>query len=122
MAVELHPGKRICQVVKLKPEFYDEYVKVHDAVWPSVLELLSKYHIEDYSIFYLEQYNLLIATMKYLGDDYEADCAKMVEEDANLKWWKMTDEMQESLVAGSLGSVDNKGWWLNVPEVFRHDH
>jgi hypothetical protein len=57
-------GKRICQVIKVKPEALDEYKKVdilarfpspsvetksdrqcHAAVWPEVLEALRKSHV-----------------------------------------------------------------------------
>jgi L-rhamnose mutarotase len=35
------------------------------------------------------------------------------------KWWEMTDGMQQTLVDGSKGSTDPKGWWKNLEEVFR---
>lgn len=119
---ENHPGKRICQVVKLKPEYLEEYKKCHQNVWEPVVESLRKYHIEDYSIHYLPGMDLLIATMKYTGDNWEKDSHDSQMDEANFKWWDMTDEMQESLIDGSTGSRDEKGWWVNLEELFRFDH
>ena len=63
---------------------------------------------------------LLIASFKYTGDDEEADMKALSEDPDTKRWWTLTDPMQKSLVEGATGS--GKGdWWLNLPEVFRHD-
>lgn len=116
-----YPGKRICQIVKIKPEYLEEYKKIHKEVWPPVLFNIKKYHIEDYSIHYSPTLSLLIANFKYLGDDWERDSEAMRVDSSNHEWWKMTDAMQETLVEGSRGSTDPKGWWLNLEEVFRFE-
>lgn len=116
-----YPGKRICQVVKLRPERVEEYKRVHQSVPEPVMANIRKYHIEDYSIHYAPNLNLLIATFKYLGDDLEADSAKMRQDPDNQKWWALTDGMQETFIEGSEGSVDEAGWWLPLEEVFRLD-
>lgn len=116
-----YPGKRICQIVKLKPEYLDEYKKVHAQVWEPVLNNLKKYRIEDYSIHYAPELNLLIANFKYLGDDWEGDGERMRNDLGNHKWWEMTDNMQESFIPGTTGSTDPKGWWLSLEEVFRFE-
>ncbi|KAF1993080.1 hypothetical protein P154DRAFT_528037 [Amniculicola lignicola CBS 123094] len=72
-------AKRICQIIKLKPEAADEYKKIHAEVWPSVLAALENAHIVDYSINHYPPLQLLIATMKYTGDDYEGDMKKVAE-------------------------------------------
>lgn len=118
---ERFPGKRICQIVKLKPEYLEEYKKVHENVSEPVLANLRKYHIEDYSIHYYSPLNLLIANFKYTGDNWERDSELSSKDPGNFDWWKMTDEMQESFVEGSTGSRDTKGWWMPLQEVFRHD-
>lgn len=50
-----NPGKRFAQIVKLKPEHYAEYKKVHAAVWPEVAKQIKNCNIIDctldYSIF-----------------------------------------------------------------------
>jgi L-rhamnose mutarotase len=42
-----NPGRRYAQIVKLKPEFLDEYKKVHAAVWPEVLKQIKDCKMED---------------------------------------------------------------------------
>ncbi|CDK24742.1 unnamed protein product [Kuraishia capsulata CBS 1993] len=114
-----YQGKRICQIVKVKPERLAEYIEIHKKVPSPVLNLIEKYNIHDYSIFYSEHFQLLIANFKYLGDDLERDSELMRNEPANAEWWKITDGMQQTLVEGSTGSTDPKGWWVGLEEVFR---
>jgi L-rhamnose mutarotase len=42
-----YQGKRIAQIVKLKPEHYQEYKKCHASVWPEVLRVIKRCNIED---------------------------------------------------------------------------
>jgi hypothetical protein len=44
-------GKRIAQIVKLKPEFVDKYKEVHAAVWPEVLRQIKECNIRDCKFF-----------------------------------------------------------------------
>ncbi|KAL1409529.1 hypothetical protein Q8F55_003513 [Vanrija albida] len=112
-------GQRICQVVKLKPEHAEEYIRLHADVWPAVLESLRKANFVDYSVHYFAELGLLIAHLRYLGTNLDADAAGVRESEETRRWWKITDAMQETFVAGSTGSTSPLGWWLNVPEVFR---
>jgi len=43
---------------------------------------------------------------------------KMRENPKVREWWEMTDSYQETLVEGSKGSTDERGWWKGVEEVF----
>lgn len=52
--------------------------------------------------------------MKYVGDDYEADMAKMKANPKVREWWEMTDGMQESLVKGAGGSKEGPDWWKTL--------
>ncbi|KAF8553733.1 hypothetical protein OG21DRAFT_1413728, partial [Imleria badia] len=67
-----HP-KRICQIIKLKPERAAEYKAVHAAVWPTVLATLARCHVTDYSIHHYPPLQLLVATFKYTGEDFDKD-------------------------------------------------
>lgn len=118
---ELHPGKRICQIIKLKPDKLEEYKELHANVWPNVLEKMREFHLEDYSIHLIPEHSLLVANFKYTGDDWERDAEAMRCDSDNHKWWGVTDALQETLVYGSTGSTDKKGWWKNLDEVFRFD-
>ncbi|KAI0320327.1 rhamnose mutarotase [Amylostereum chailletii] len=113
--------KRVCQIIKLKPECVKEYKEVHAAVWPGVLAAIARAHIVDYSIFHYPPLNLLIATFKYVGDDWEKDAAENAKDEDTRKWWAMTDGMQESFVEGATGSGGEVPWWQAVEEVFRFE-
>ncbi|KAK7043789.1 hypothetical protein VNI00_008401 [Paramarasmius palmivorus] len=110
--------KRICQIIKLKPSAEAEYREIHAAVWPGVLAALERAHIVDYSIHYYPPLQLLIATMKYTGSDYESDMKKVAEDPETQKWWKVTDGMQESFVEGAEGSGKAVPWWTACFEVY----
>ncbi|PSK42068.1 L-rhamnose mutarotase-like protein [Elsinoe australis] len=111
--------RRVCQIVKLKPEALAEYKKIHDEIWPEVVEATKAANMGDYSIFLDERDHTLIGTFKYFGKDFEGDMAKSRENPNLQKWWKITDGMQQTLVEGSTGSTDEKGWWVPLPELFR---
>jgi len=117
--VTMPETRRIAQIVRVKPEKLREYKECHENVWPAVLEQIKDCNISDYSIFLDERSMTLFATMKWTGTDYDADMEKMRANPEVQRWWQMTDSMQESLVEGSTGSTDSKGWWQNLEEVFR---
>ncbi|KUI72751.1 L-rhamnose mutarotase [Cytospora mali] len=114
-----HPGRRFAQIVKLKPECYDKYKEVHAAVWSEVSHAIKASNIVDYSIFYDDQTHILFATFKYVGYNYEGDMETMRENPKVREWWKMTDELQESMVPGATSSeAGQPAWWKPVEEVF----
>ncbi|KAJ8581013.1 rhamnose mutarotase [Rhizopogon salebrosus TDB-379] len=110
--------KRLCQIIKLKPEFADEYKELHKNVWPSVLDTLRRYHIVDYSINYYPPLNLLIANSKYVGSDFEKDFKAFEEEEETQRWWKLTGKMRETL---NDDVFVGPGMWTAVEEIFRFE-
>ncbi|KAH9918389.1 rhamnose mutarotase [Epithele typhae] len=115
------PARRFCQIIKLRPEAEAEYKKIHANVWPGVLAALERHNIADYSIHYHPPLNLLIATFKYVGSNYEADMKGIAADPETLRWWAVTDGMQESLVEGATGSAGTTPWWQQLEEVFRFE-
>ncbi|KAJ6606341.1 rhamnose mutarotase [Mycena vulgaris] len=115
------PVKRVCQLIKLKPAAEAEYRAIHAEVWPSVLAALARAHVTDYSIHYYAPMQLLVATFKYTGSDYEADMKAVGEDPETQRWWKVTDVMQETLVDGAQGSGGEIPWWAEAEEVFRFE-
>lgn len=91
---------------------------------------IRKAHIVDYSISFLPVpiypsadssiAGLLMASFKYVGTDFERDMKQMAENEQVRRWWKITDNMQKSLIHGATGSADGP-WWLDVDEKFRFD-
>ena len=107
--------RRYCQVIKLRPEDRDEYIRYHAAVWPGVLARIEACNIRNYSIFL--HGDLLIAYFEYHGTDFEADMKRMVADAETQRWWSVIDPMQVPLAeAAKTGKR-----WLDVPEVFHFD-
>ncbi|KIJ54000.1 hypothetical protein M422DRAFT_24995 [Sphaerobolus stellatus SS14] len=129
------PGKRICQVVAIRKEHLEEYKEIHSKVWSTVLDGLRRSNIVDYSIHFLpsppfalkagasstsEIGGLLIATFKYIGNDFEGDMKHASEDEEARRWWKITDAMQQTLVEGATSS-EGGDWWYPCEEVFRFE-
>jgi L-rhamnose mutarotase len=106
--------RRIAQLIRLKPEFREEYVRYHAAVWPTVLQTIEDCHIRNYSI-YLHG-DMLFACFEYHGEDYAADMRRMAADPETQRWWSIMDPMQEPLPEAP---ADQR--WLEIPEVFRFD-
>jgi len=118
-----HQGRRVAQIVKLKPEHVDEYKACHAKVWPEVLKQIKDSNIEDYSIFLDPGTNILFASFKYVGYNWAGDMEKMRDNPKVQEWWKMTDSYQESFVEGATSSHGENGdgepaWWRGLQEVF----
>ena len=106
--------RRVAQVIRLRPEHHDEYIRYHQQVWPTVLATIEVCGIRNYSIFL--HGDLLFACFEYHGTDYEADMRRMAADPETQRWWSIMDPMQEPL-AGSTESVR----WTPLLEVFRFD-
>ena len=106
--------KRYGQVIGVKPETFDEYVRYHAEVWPSVLKMIHECNIRNYSIFHKD--GLLFAYFEYIGEDFETDMAKMAADSETQRWWSIMEPMQTPLESRSEGE-----WWANMEEVFHTD-
>jgi L-rhamnose mutarotase len=106
--------RRFCQLIRLRPDRREEYVRYHAAVWPGVLATIENCAIRNYSIFLHD--DLLIAYFEYHGSDFEADMRRMAADPETQKWWSIMDPMQESLPGVAEGTK-----WLQVPQVFHFD-
>jgi L-rhamnose mutarotase len=107
--------QRYSQIIKLRPEDKEEYIRYHADVWPTVLSRIEKCNIRNYSIFL--HADLLIAYFEYHGADYNADMQLMAADPETQRWWKIMDPMQIPLPeAEKIGKR-----WLQVPEVFHFD-
>ncbi|KAK5167083.1 uncharacterized protein LTR77_007813 [Saxophila tyrrhenica] len=107
---------RIAQIIRLKRSSLQQYKDIHASAWPAVLKQIKDCNISDYSIYLDKTSMTLFATMKYTGSDFEGDMEKMKANPEVRRWWEMTDAMQETLVEGSTGSMDPKGWWRGLEE------
>jgi L-rhamnose mutarotase len=54
--------------------------------------------------------------MEYVGDDFDADMAKMAADETTQKWWDVCMPMQNPVEDREEGE-----WWKTLKEVFHHD-
>lgn len=106
--------RRYCQLIRLRAERQEEYIKYHRQVWPSVLATIEACNIRNYSIFLHE--GLLIAYFEYHGGDFDADMRKMAADPETQRWWSIMDPMQQRLPEAGPGDK-----WIDIPEVFHFD-
>ena len=89
--------QRMGMVLGLKPEKVEEYKRLHAAVWPEVLSMISACNIKNYSIFLKEPENLLFSYFEYHGTDFAADSAKMAADPKTQEGWSVCMPCQEPL-------------------------
>jgi len=108
------PPQRRGQVIRLRPEHTEEYLRLHREVWPEILAMITACNLRNYSI-YLHG-DLLFSYFEYVGADFAADMARMAADPATQRWWALTDPCQEQVPGAAAGE-----WWTVLPEVFHHD-
>jgi len=106
--------KRFGQIIGVRTDRLEEYKKYHADVWPEILDMIRECNIRNYSIFYKD--GLLFAYLEYVGDDFDADMAKMAADPKTQEWWDIMMPMQEPLETRAEGE-----WWANMEEVFHMD-
>jgi L-rhamnose mutarotase len=106
--------RRFGQVLKLRPQFQEEYVRQHAAVWPAVLEQIKRSNIRNYSIYLRD--GILFAYFEYVGGDFESDMRAMAADPQTQRWWAIMEPMQEKWP-----SAGAQEWWSNMTEVFHLD-
>jgi L-rhamnose mutarotase len=112
------PLRRFGQIIRLRPERYDEYKRLHDNAWPEVLALIHACNIRNYSVFH--RGGLMFAYFEYTGDDIQADMAKAIADPKMREWWVLTDPCQQPFEGNSTGSIEGN-WWLEMEELFHLD-
>ena len=103
--------KRFGQMIHLKPEGIEEYIKYHAAVWPGVLKMITDCNIVNYSIF--KKDNILFAYFEYVGDDFDRDMATMAADPETQRWWDVVKPLMEPIETRNAGE-----FWADMEEVF----
>jgi len=107
--------QRIGMVIGIKPDQISAYEALHAASNAGVRDLLTKYHMHNFSIF-IHQLDdgkyYLFGYYEYTGTDYKADMSALSAEPRNQKWLSTTDPMQIPL-AGEKS-------WAKMQEVYRN--
>ncbi|MEW5974385.1 MAG: L-rhamnose mutarotase [Acidobacteriota bacterium] len=106
--------RRFGQIIRVRPEFEEEYIRYHRQVWPEVLQTIRDCNIRNYTIFLKD--HLLYAYFEYDGSDFEADMKKMAADPKTQEWWRITQPMQDPIPTRGSGE-----WWAQMEEVFHTD-
>ena len=106
--------KRYGMVIMVRPERFEEYKKLHAAVWPPVLDMIKQCNIRNYSIYHKD--GLLFGYFEYHGTDFEADMARMAADPKTQEWWDICKPCQQPLDTRAEGE-----WWADMEEVFHID-
>ncbi|MCD6335462.1 MAG: L-rhamnose mutarotase [Candidatus Latescibacterota bacterium] len=106
--------KRYGSLIRVRPDQFEEYKRLHAHVWPEVLRMIEACHIRNYSIYHKDGF--LFSYFEYVGDDYEGDMAKMAADPTTQKWWDVCKPCQEPLETRAEGE-----WWAGMEEVFHTD-
>ena len=102
---------RYASVIGIKPENRAEYERLHADVWPDIFAKIYECNIRNYSIYRYGE--LLFSYFEYVGNDFDADMAKMGEDPTTQKWWDVCKPLQTPVSDRAQGE-----WWAAIPEVF----
>lgn len=108
--------KRMGMMIGIRPDRIEEYKRLHAETWPGVLRRIADSNIRNFTIFLREPENVLFGAFEYLGDDFEADMARMAADPTTQAWWALTDPCQEPLSSRNPGEQ-----WSFMKEVFHCD-
>lgn len=95
--------QRYAQVVKVRPEKYEEYKYLHDHVWPEIVDLIHAANVENFNIFYRDGY--LFKYFEYVGEDFQGDMEKLASNPKNKEWLTHTDPCQEAVETAEPGQL-----------------
>ena len=103
--------KRFGQVIRVRPDKYEEYKRLHAAVPPDVLQMIRECNIRNYSIFHKDGW--LFGYFEYTGTDFAADMARMAADPKTREWWDVVGPMQEPVETRTPGE-----WWADMEQIF----
>jgi L-rhamnose mutarotase len=108
--------KRVGMVIKIKPEYIEEYKALHADSNAGVRDLLLEANMRNFSIFLhqLDDGNWYeFGYYEYTGDDFEADMAKLDKHPRNIEWLELCDPMQIPL--------EGYDGWAEMEQVYFND-
>jgi len=103
--------KRYGMAIKIRPENLCEYKRLHADVWPDVLKMIGECNIRNYSIYHKD--GMMFSYFEYVGDDFDADMARMAADPTTQKWWDVCKPLLDPLETRAAGES-----WANMEELF----
>lgn len=99
--------RRFGTVLKVKPGKLEEYRRWHQAVWPEIVQMGRDCGIRNQTIYHRDGY--LFRYFEYVGDDWDADVARMAANPKNAEWWELMMPLQEPIETATAGE-----WWVDM--------
>lgn len=87
------------------------YKKLHEDVWPGVLERIKECNIRNYSIFIHKLQ--VFSYYEYIGSDYEEDMKKMEQDSKTQEWWTCTHPCFEPYAVDS-----SSAYYHDMQQIF----
>jgi L-rhamnose mutarotase len=101
-------------VIRLRPEMYETYKRLHTDISLEVLDLIRKHNLRNYSIYHKDGW--LFSYYEYAGTSYASDMARLAESPIAQAFWKLSGPCQEPLPTRGNGE-----WWAGMEELFHLD-
>ena len=95
-------------ITKLKKEFVEEYISLHNNIWDEVVSLGHQAGLRNFTIYRHGLY--LFSTFEYVGDDYSKDMAWKNSHEIIKKWQASTGKCMDYVVDGIKS--------INLEEIF----
>jgi L-rhamnose mutarotase len=106
--------RRFGMAARVVPDKREEYLELHRAVWPAVENTLTACGVRNFTIFVLG--GVLFGYYEYVGDDHEADQARIAADPSTQEWWALTAPCQLPFESDS--SAAN---WQQLEEAWHLD-
>ena len=103
--------KRFAFKMFLKPGCEDEYQKRHAALWPELKKQIKEAGVNNYSIYWDKDTNILFAYQEIEGEQSSQD---MGADEITQKWWEYMADIMET-------NPDNSPVTIPIKEVFHLD-
>lgn len=106
--------QRYASIVRVKDGQLEEYVELHNQIWPAVIESNHAANIQNYSIFHLNGW--LFSYYEYKGTDFVADLKRKQENPITQQWQALTSSFFEPWEDEKTGES-----WKTMQEIFHFD-
>ncbi|OUM45573.1 L-rhamnose mutarotase [Arthrobacter sedimenti] len=76
--------QRACFLMHLKPERIDDYLRVHEEIWPEMLDALRDTGWTNFSLHLHKETGLVVGYVE--TPDYERATSEMAKKEVNSRW------------------------------------
>lgn len=104
--------RRFAFKMKLKPGCEEEYQRRHAAIWPELVQMIKEAGVNNYSIYWDKDTNLLFGYQECVGEGSSQDTDQV--DPVTRKWWDMMADIMEV-------NADNSPVTIPLREVFHLD-